>query len=46
MMTTIWRYDRSGTAIRWEDEVTEERALTIYLNDTLSCTHGISERRS
>jgi formate dehydrogenase assembly factor FdhD len=34
MMTTIWRYDRSGTAIRCEDEVTEERPLTIYVNGT------------
>jgi FdhD protein len=36
MITTIWRYDRSGTAIRCEDEVTEERALTIYVNGTLA----------
>lgn len=36
MMTTIWRYDRSGTAIQCEDEVTEERALTIYVNGMLA----------
>jgi formate dehydrogenase assembly factor FdhD len=36
MMTTIWRYDYSGTAIRCENEVTEERALTIYANGTLT----------
>jgi formate dehydrogenase accessory protein FdhD len=36
MMTTIWRYDRSGTAVRCQDEVTEERALTIYVNGTLA----------
>src|SRR5450756_3101214 len=36
MMTTIWRYDRSGIAIQCEDEVTEERALTIYVNGTLA----------
>jgi FdhD protein len=36
MMTTIWRYDGGATAIRCEDEVTEERALTIYVNGTLA----------
>ena len=36
MITTIWRYDRSGTAIQCEDEVTEERALTIYVNGKLA----------
>ena len=36
MITTIWRYDRSGTIIQCEDEVTEERALTIYVNGTLA----------
>jgi formate dehydrogenase assembly factor FdhD len=36
MMTTIWRYDRSGTAVRCEDEVTEERALTVCVNSTLA----------
>lgn len=35
-MTTIWRYGRSGTAVRCRDEVTEERALTIYVNGTLA----------
>jgi FdhD protein len=32
MMTTIWKYDRNGMATKCEDEVTEERALTIYVN--------------
>jgi FdhD protein len=36
MMTTMWRYDHSGTVVRCEDEVTEERALTIYVNGTLA----------
>jgi FdhD protein len=36
MLTTIWRYDRSGKAVQCEDEVTEERALTIYVNGTLA----------
>ncbi|MCX6086907.1 MAG: formate dehydrogenase accessory sulfurtransferase FdhD [Caldiserica bacterium] len=36
MMTTIGRYHRSGTAVRCQDEVTEERALTIYVNGTLA----------
>ncbi|MCX6097865.1 MAG: formate dehydrogenase accessory sulfurtransferase FdhD [Caldiserica bacterium] len=34
MMTTIWKYDRNGMATKCEDEVTEERALTIYVNGT------------
>jgi formate dehydrogenase accessory protein FdhD len=36
MMTTIWKYDHSGAAVRCQDEVTEERALTIYVNGTLA----------
>jgi FdhD protein len=36
MMTTFWRYDRSATAIRYQDDVTEERPLTIYVNSTLA----------
>ena len=36
MLTTIWRYDRSGKVVQCEDEVTEERTLTIYVNGTLA----------
>jgi FdhD protein len=36
MLTTIWRYDHSGKAVQCEDEVTEERTLTIYVNGTLA----------
>lgn len=36
MLTSIWKYDSSGNAVRCEDEVTEEHPLTIYVNGTLA----------
>ncbi len=36
MTTTILRYDRGGTPVSCDDEVTEERPITLYVNGTLA----------
>ncbi|HWQ22201.1 MAG TPA: formate dehydrogenase accessory sulfurtransferase FdhD [Clostridia bacterium] len=36
MLTSIWRYDPSGNVVQCQDEVAEERPLTIYVNGTLA----------